>query len=805
MRQQIEPPKASAPPTVASWTIRVILSLIGFTAVIAQIVLMRELMVVFYGNEISLGLMLASWLLWTAIGSSFFGRLSRHLGRPRTLMAGLQGLISLAFPITILAVRASRSAFQPIAGEILGPGPMFLTSLATLSVLCLVSGWSFAAGSRLYADEMGTSIATGTGSVYLLEAAGSGLGGLLASLLFIRHLTAFEIAVILALLNLLAAASLVIRSPSVRRAAMAALVAVFAFAVYPFASPRLEAVSLARLWQGFRLVVTRNSVYGNLAVVGTEGSRSLYENGLVVFTVPDPEAAEEAVHFALLQHPSPRSLLLIGGGVGGGVVEALKHPSLERVDYVELDPTILDLAGEYFREEWAPVQADPRVGIHNLDGRLFLKATQSTFDVIIVHLPDPQTAQLNRFYTVEFFREAAQKLRPGGILSFQVTGAENYISAGLAEFLRCLNKTLREVFPEVAAIPGATIHYFGANRAGVLTTDPEVLAGRLHARNLQTTYVREYYFPFRMMPDRMQDLDSQMLPRITTPVNRDFAPIAYYFDVALWSSRFHQRYRRWFESIAGVKFPVLMLWVVVALSALTALAWWRSRPKVSGHKRSDASVPHEHRHKIAAAFCVAAMGFTLIGLEILLLLGFQAIYGYVYHQLALVIAAFMVGIAAGSWRGLRRSNEADRQVGAASVSRAEIQWLVGLQVAAAASPLLLYLLFASVAGVERPLGLFLVSQILFPALALLSGMLGGYQFPLASRIYFVGSEKSVRSPGTLYALDLVGAALGAVLLSAYLFPVFGFLKAALLMAVVNLAPAALASAIRPHQAETAAR
>src|SRR5208282_1671723 len=49
-------------------TVRAVLVLIGFTAVIAQIVLMRELMVVFCGNEMSLGLMLASWLVWTAIG-----------------------------------------------------------------------------------------------------------------------------------------------------------------------------------------------------------------------------------------------------------------------------------------------------------------------------------------------------------------------------------------------------------------------------------------------------------------------------------------------------------------------------------------------------------------------------------------------------------------------------------------------------------------------------------------------------------------------------------------------------------------
>ena len=95
-------------------------------------------------------------------------------------------------------------------------------------------------------------------------------------------------------------------------------------------SYKLQSVSLAWLWRGFHLVAAR-ILYGSLAVVETGASRSLFENGLIVMTVPDPAAAEEAVHFALLEHPDPRRLLLIGGGVNGSVAEALTHPSLERV------------------------------------------------------------------------------------------------------------------------------------------------------------------------------------------------------------------------------------------------------------------------------------------------------------------------------------------------------------------------------------------------------------------------------------------------------------------------------------------
>jgi len=229
-----------------------ILSLIGFTSVIAQIVLMRELIVVFYGNEISLGIMLAGWLLWTAIGSSVSGQVSARLRDSRKLMACLETLIAAVFPLTILAVRASRPVLQSVPGEILGPAPMFLTSFVTLSAFCLLSGGLFAAGSKLCADEARTSTASAASSVYLLEAAGSGLGGVLASLVLIRYCTSFEIALFVALLNLLAAAWVGVRTPSYRRVLLA-LILIAALPI-PRAARLLEAKSLALLWHGFSLV-----------------------------------------------------------------------------------------------------------------------------------------------------------------------------------------------------------------------------------------------------------------------------------------------------------------------------------------------------------------------------------------------------------------------------------------------------------------------------------------------------------------------------------------------------------------------
>lgn len=754
--------------------------LIGFSAVIAQVVLMRELMVVFYGNEMSLGWMLASWLLWTAVGSSVIGWVAARTHQARRLMAFLEVLAAFGFPSAIWMARTSRAMFQTLPGELLGPGPMILTSLLVLSLFCLVSGGLFAAGSQLWSAEAGTSTSTGTSRVYLLEAVGSGIGGILASLLLIRYSRPFEIAALVSLLNLLAAASLLLKSTISRRVVLGALGFVFVILVFPFGCRWLEKASLAHLWRGYDLLATHNSAYGNLAVVQTGAIRSLFENGLVGFYVPDEQGAEEAVHFALLEHGAPKSLLLVGGGANGSVAQALKHSTLEQIDYVELDPTVLKLAQEFFPNEWAPMVADSRVHVHSTDGRLYLKATERKFDVVIINLPDPQTAQLNRFYTTEFFGEVASRLNPGGVFSFQLKSAEDYIGPELAQFLRCIYRTLGEVFPEVVTIPGDTVHFFASQQRGALTSDPAELVERLRARHIQTSYVREYYLPYRMMPDRMVDLETQLRPQPDTRLNDDFVPVAYYFDVALWSTRFNLGYRRIFQSMGQARFSALLIAVGLALCTVVFCVLWL--PVI------------RERVRASSAFCVGTMGFTLIGLEMLLLLAFQAIYGYVYQQLAIIIAGFMVGMALGSWWAIRgdTGNRAQR-------AKVDIRKLVVTQFLGALSALLLFALLRALSATLAPSTLFVVSQIGFPVLAIICGLLGGYQFPVASRVFFAGSNSTRNSPGALYACDLAGACLGALLLSSYLIPVFGFQQTAWLMAAVNLAPGLLVMVLIAEQ------
>ncbi len=752
---QLESPKR--PPALIAT-----LLVAGGASVIAQIVLLRELLGLFEGNEFSIGLMLAVWLLATAAGSGLFGLLLSATARQRQMVAILQVMSALFLPLAIFLIRSSRVWAPAVPGEMLGPGRMFLTSLLALGLYAPISGMLFPAASHWWMQARRAATASATSSAYMLETLGAAAGGLLASIALLPWLSSLHITMVLATAQVLLALWIV---SSTRTALYVSLpLLLCAVLVWPHVS-RWDARSLALQWPGLRLVEAATSKYGALAVLETEGGRSLAQSGVILFTAGDAAAAEEAVHFALLQHPAPRSVLLIGGGVNGSALQVLRHPSIERLDYVELDPRILEIAARQFPAEWAGVRGDPRIHVHAVDGRAFLRNTGRKFDVIILNLPEPRTAQWNRYYTREFFADATAALNPGGVLGFQIRAAENYLNPQRAAFFQCVQQTLQQSFAEVKVIPGDTLYFLASNQPGRLQTDPGLLEQRIRERSLGTSYVRDYFLAFRLAADRQADIDRLIGPTPATPINRDFAPVAYYLDTSAWSTRFGGSYSRILVAGSRLSFRVLVLTISMAtVLALIILAL----------------LPAARRASAGSALCTGAMGMTMLALELFLLLGFQAVYGYVFHQLAVIIAGFMLGMGLGTWRAQRSSSPGP-----------SLRPMILMQIAAALLPLLLWAAMAGLAGVGDPRLMALAAHFGFPLMAVLCGAIGGLQFPLASRVFF--SSGRGQNAGALYAFDLLGSSAGAIAATLFLLPLFGLGRTAALLAGTNLCVALLAA------------
>ena len=648
---------------------------------------------------------------------------------------------------------------------------MVLASLVCLSLFCFVSGALFVVAARMVEEECAVSARVATSSAYLLEAAGSGLGGIVASILLLRFLGSFQIATIVAILNLCMAAVLLLRMSRRQIAALTLAAALCAIPLIYFAAPSLDRSSQARLWRGFHLVGSRDSIYGNLTVTGTGDLRSIYQNGVILANAPDQNAAEEAVDYALLESPAPRRVLLIGGGVNGSIAEALKHPTVERIDYVELDPALIDMARQFFPAQSAPVVSDPRVHMHYADGRYYLRTAGDRFDVIIVNVPDPQTAQINRFYTAEFFRSARDHLAPGGLLALQLQSSEETISPDLAQF---------PALHTAHAAGGLPLHRRHPRRNHpLLRRDPPRCSDRQSPNFDCKAAPAEPANPvcpgvFHPVPHDARPHGAG--PRATAAAGLHAGQSRFRADrLLLRPCAMEQAVQggsfRWFQAAAHVKFTVV-LGAALVFSLLAAVLW-----RLCSRR--------EKRARYAAACCMAATGFTLIALQIVLLLAFQSIYGYVYYQLAILIGLCMAGIAFGSWLSIRRTLSAIVHPAAA--------WQSTQLLLALSAPALIFVvaMLARISGVATT---WLAAQLVFPALAALAGMLGGYQFPIATQIYLHGSSGRSRR-GTLYAIDLLGGCAGALLLSTYLIPVFGFWKTAWLCAAINLGPALLAARV----------
>lgn len=153
--------------------------LMGFTLTIAQVVIIRDLLVVFAGNELSIAIILANWLWSGAMGSLLGGIKRKGSDWPASAYALLQLLISILLPVTIYAIRDLRHMMGLITGEGASLIQIFFWTLIILSPLGIAGGISFSWGCNLQAAWTKKGPAASIGTVYFCEAVGAGAGGVL--------------------------------------------------------------------------------------------------------------------------------------------------------------------------------------------------------------------------------------------------------------------------------------------------------------------------------------------------------------------------------------------------------------------------------------------------------------------------------------------------------------------------------------------------------------------------------------------------------------------------------------------------
>jgi len=682
---------------------------------------MRELLSVLAGNEMVFGIILGNWLGLMGAGA-LLGRVAARSRRPLGLLLTVQVLTAVLPVLAVLTLRALWNVVF-VRGVEAGVTETVAATFVLLAPYCLLAGLALTLACTILTTRGGPE---GIAQVYFLDSIGEIIGGAAFSFALVWLLEShFHVLYIPAALNLVLAVGVAVM---MRRKVLAGMVAaVAAGGIALAAACDLEGASARMLYAGQRIAYKGNSAYGSVVVTESAGQHSFFANGQLLFSTHNIEQVERTVHYAMAQRPDARRVLLISGGVSGTAAEILKYSSHVRVDYVELDPLLLEAARRYVPQ----AVAHERIRTIATDGRLLVKQSSAQYDAIIVDAPDPLTCRLNRLYTRQFFAEARRAMTGAGVLCLTLERYTPYLGSQRSDMIAICRTTLGEVFACVKVLPTERLTFLASD--GALSDDAGTIADAMESAGIRAQLLtRRHLEQIVLTEDRKAEVDRAA--RAEADVNTDFAPVLYTYRLLFWLREFDVT----FSALEGA----LLIGLAIYLLRIRA-------------------VP----------FALFSTGLAASSLQVILLLGFQILYGSVYHKLGIIVTMFMLGLAAGSFVMNR------------TLPRWGRRGLVKLELVLAAYAAAVPAALAALGRIAEPALSAVAAQAAVPAMTFALATLVGMEFPLAGKTDFAGVAPTA---SRLYVADLVGAAIGALLVSTLLIPLIGVTGVCLAVGALKL-------------------
>ena len=574
---------------------------IGISSVTTQILTIREFLSQFHGNEITISLVIFCWLVLTGLGTlaaKCFRKASLAVYLVLAITVGVWPLLQM------LGIRVFREMFFTHG---VSPGfyPILGYIVLTIAPYCLLTGFILPYTQKLFHHFQ---IPFESGELYTTDSAGDILGGILFSFLLVYWLKPFAVIALCA--SFLILVTLLMMGVFEKRRFLVAAIPVAALFYGVALMPSVETHTLEAQYGDISDYV--ESPFGRI-VVTREGSQyTFWESGTPLYSDANVIEAEEKVHYPLSQLNGVEKVLLVSGGFGETILEIGKYNPV-RVDYVELDPALTKTAVSL---EMIP--KTPFLNIINTDARRYIQSTDTRYDAVILDLPEPDTFQVNRFYTNEFFALAKRVLKRDGVLAVNMAYSPNYLSEHQKEKLSILYHTVERHFKHILVLPGEQACFLMSD--GLLSAE---IPGKLQSKGIQTAYI-DGYFNGNITKERILNLKEKL--RQNKTINTDFNP------------RLMQLvFREWFTKQGTT--PTGFIWV---LSGLLVLYFFFMKKE---------------------EYILFSTGFTVMGLEMAIIFAFQVIYGYVYLMIGAIITAFLLGLLPGALAGMKWRAESSVKIG----------------------------------------------------------------------------------------------------------------------------------------------
>ena len=470
---RIPNPESQIPSTVVLTSVA--LALTGFAAMGMEIVWFRHFSILLGEFRAVFSLLLAVILLGIGIGSLAGGFAHRRIAKPAQCLIVVQGLFvaSTLLGFALANAEQIRDAATDYAARHAATGglvsaPDWTRTLAELwfnakPILLVVGlpavlmGFSFPLANAVI-QRTESSVGRRAGILYLSNTVGAVCGSLAAGFLLLptlgiqRSATVLTTAAALAVVPLAAVAFC--GSEKNRRAPLAAslLVSGVALGVW-LLLPSDYVLNRALLFPVQRAYTVSEGITELIAVTdGPDGGRVLVTNGHPMSSTEllSQRYMRAMAHIPLLTIDNPESVLVICYGVGNTAQAATLHPSVRRVEVVDLSRHILDHSS-YFKDTNGDVLNDPRVAVYVNDGRHHLQMQpEASYDLITLEPPPIVHAGVTALYSKEFYERARTRLKPKGYMS-------QWLPAyGVPQtMILSMTRAFVDIFPNAVLLSGA--------------------------------------------------------------------------------------------------------------------------------------------------------------------------------------------------------------------------------------------------------------------------------------------------------------------------------------------------------------
>jgi spermidine synthase len=779
---------------------------LGAFALISQTMMLREFFVVVYGNELVFGVLLTNWLVGIFTGA-LIGGAAAEKSRDNLMLFVMSILVMcVLLPVSITLTRLLYTISGTPAGTYIGFFKVFFYSALFIIPVSFFIGFVFPIAAKVQSQHRAhnlnngiskggwhpqpkdgvlegvkTGRVKGISNIYIFEAFGSLLSGVVYTFFLVGRCSAYLVALLIILPLLICCGLILLKSRRYKAFSIVCVLLIFNLVSFlPSMSGKFDAVTVEKRWQSIStlpLVYTTDSKYQNIAMSSLFDQYNLYSNSMLAAVFPNDEDNMLLAAHLVCQHPGPKRILIIGDAVSG-LAKALLRFDVKEVVSVEIDAKTIDTILKFLPPEDKHILNDKRFKIVIADGRKYVKdlirshgkpgnslSPPQVFDVVYVNVSEPSTLLLNRYYTKEFFLDLSRVLNERGVIALKITSSENYEKGIVSDYTASVYQTVRSVFPEVVVAPGYQNFIFASKQGASVSDNPELLAQRYTTAGVKPEKLGFIFYSF-YPEEKTRFIKKALQTSGKFKINTDETPIAtvYFNKIIGWYAASNLSGILGFIETIKLK-DVTIIILLLFLARMFYL--WRAKRKQSFHRRRSLKF-----HTLLAVF---SSGMAGLSLELVILYTFQNNFGNVYHIIGFIIAIFMFGLPLGAVtaNALLTRGKFARQ-------RQVIAFIILVQVALAVISFLLPQMTKLFAAV------IIIHQVIIFVETVLIGFAVGLVFPLSIHLYLGKQEKTGKTAGVVDAFDHMGAAVGAFFIGTLFLPVMSVANVCCLVALVPL-------------------